>query len=222
MAFGGRARPALLEGGVLRESVAAECRRAALEFMAGVASGWTKLDLAQWLTGVYAHATRHCQHGERTFIASASASVDSTSIEELLSNTRGPMLSALQKAALSDGSLDFADEAIDRGFVRRAVDADGMEVWIPVDGARMCLRDRVQALFVADFLNDPIAFGTLYVCRHCEAIVFDQAGCTVEMCLMQRRRSAIVTRNAETDEEAALPAVGATDLRSTTHRRRLP
>ena len=52
----------MLEEGATRESVSAECRAAALEFMAGVASGWEKIDLAQWLTGPYAHAARHGDH----------------------------------------------------------------------------------------------------------------------------------------------------------------
>ena len=162
MAFGGKQRgPARLEDGATRATVAAECRAAALEFMAGVASGWGKVDLARWLTGPYGRATRHCQHGERTLVADGSepapASIAPESVDELLARTRGRMLAALEKAALSDGSLELAEEMVDRGFVRRAMDEDRTEVWVPVDVARMRLLDRVRTLFVADYLDDPVA-----------------------------------------------------------------
>ena len=208
MAFGGSRRsPARLEDGVTRASVADECRAAALEFMAGVAAGWQKIDLARWLAGSYAHATRHCQHGERTLVAGGSArapaSVDPSRIDELLTSTRGRMLAALERAALSDGALELADELIDRGFVRRAIDEDGMEVWIPVDGARMRLHDRVRALFVADYLNDPVAYRALYVCHRCESVVFDEGARQIGMCSAHRRLSGIVFRNDETDRARA-------------------
>lgn len=205
MAFGGSRRgPAQLEDGITRESVAAECRTAALDFMAGVAGGWQKADLAGWLTGSYAEATRYCQRGERTLVADGSerapASIDSTSIDELLSNTRARMLAALERAVLSDGALELAEEAIDRGFVRRAVSEDGTEVWIPVDGARMRLHDRIGALFAADYLNDPIGWRALYVCHRCERVVFDEGARQLGMCSAHRRLSGIVSR--EEDERA--------------------
>jgi len=191
----------VLEDGATRESVAAECRAAALEFMAGVADGWHKIDLARWLAGPYAEATRHCQRGERTLVADEStcapSSVDPKSIDELLTNARSRMLAVLEKAALSDGTLELAGEMIDRGLVRRAVDEDGVEVWIPVDGARMRLHDRVAALFASDYLNDPIAYRTLYVCHRCERVVFDEGARQIGMCSAHGRVSGIVFRDQE-------------------------
>ena len=177
--------------------------------MAGVASGWGKRDLARWLTGSYAQATRHCQHGERTLVADgmepAPVSIDPQRIDELLTTTRGRILAALEKAALSDGALDLADEMIDRGFVRRAMDEDGMEVWVPVDGARMRLVDRVRTLFVADYLDDPVTYRSLYVCHRCEAVVFDEGSRQVGMCSAHRRMSGIVFRKGDAEE---VPAAG--------------
>jgi hypothetical protein len=213
MAFGGGRRgPATLEVGVSRETVAAECREAALELMAGVANGWTKVDLVCWLTGPYARATRHCQHGERTLVGEAAVRVpegglDPDTVEELLTTTRGRVLATLEKAALGDGSLDFADDLIERGLVRRARGDEGLEVWIPVDAARLRLKDRVGSLFVADYLNDPIAYGTLYVCHRCEAVVFDEDAREMGMCSVHQRLSGIVFRdggpNDTADEEAS-------------------
>lgn len=208
VAFGARRRgPALLEGGATRATVAAACRAAALDFMAGVAGGWTKIDLARWLTGPYAWATRHCRHGERTLVSDGSDAAPSSlapeRIDALLASTRGRVLMALKKAALSGGVLELAEEVIDQGFVRRAVDEDAMEVWVPVDVSRMRLLDRVQALFVADHLDDPVAYRTLNVCRHCEAVVFDEGARSSGTCAAHRRMSGIVFRN---DEERARAA----------------
>jgi hypothetical protein len=206
MAFAGPRRgPALLEEGATRESVSAECREAALAFMAGVANGWEKLDLARWLVGPYARAARHCQHGERTRLAQG-APVDAGTIEELLTSTRGRLLAALETAALEDGSLDLAESAIECGHVRRAMDEDGTEVWIPVDGARMRLRDRLGALFVADYLNDPAAYGSLYVCHRCEAVVFDEGARQLGMCSAHRRMSGIVPKSEESSSHDDLLA----------------
>ena len=213
MAFGGGQRgPALLVGAT-RATVAAECRAAALEFMTGVASGWEKVDLARWLTGPYAHATRHCQHGERTFFSSVSrdsrdsdatpVAIDRQKIDQVLSTTRARMLAALEKAALSNGALELVEDALALGFVRRAVDEEGTEVWVPVDSARMRLLDRVRALFVADYLDDPVAYRSLYVCHRCEAVVFDEGARQLGMCSAHRRMSGIVYRN---DEEIARAA----------------
>ncbi len=211
MSFGGSRRgPALLDDGVTRASVAAECRAAALELMDGIANGWTKGDLARWLTGPYAEATRHCHRGERTLVTDgaddrAPASIDPKSIDELLTIARSRMLAALEKAVLSDGALELADEMIERGFVRRALDEAGMEVWIPVDGARMRLVDRLGALFVADYLNEPIAYRALYVCHRCERVVFDEGARELGMCSAHRRTSGIVFRS---EEEAAQDQAG--------------
>jgi hypothetical protein len=167
--------------------------------MAGVASGWEKMDLARWLTGPYAQATRHSQHGERTLVTSsepAPSSVSPQNIDLLLASTRSRMLAA-EKAALSDGALELADEVIDRGFVRRAIDEEGMEVWVPVDAARMRLLDRLRALFVADYLDDPITYRSLYVCHRCEAVVFDEGARQIGMCSAHRRMSGIIFRNED-------------------------
>jgi hypothetical protein len=188
----------LVEEGSSRESVAADCRAAALEFMAGVASGWEKVDVAHWLTGPYARATRHCHAGERTLVGRAPSEVASLvspeTLEELLVTTRSRMLAFLETAVLANGSLAFAGEVVERGFVRRAAadHDDGDGVWIPVDGARMRLMDRVRALFVADYLNAPEFYQALYVCHRCERVVFDKRARELGMCNAHRRASGIV------------------------------
>jgi hypothetical protein len=214
MAFAARNGPPLLEEGVSRESVSSECRQAALDFMAGAASGWDKLDLVLWLTGPYAHATRHGGRGERITAMVSAAEIPAATIEELVGRVRSHLLAALERVVLSQGELEFADDMLDRGYVRRAIDRDGIFVWIPVDGARMRLRDRLRALFAADYLNDTSSYASLFVCHRCEAVVFDEDAKRLGFCAAHRRLSGIVPKKVESrervdDEDASLAALAA-------------
>jgi hypothetical protein len=189
-----------IEDGLTRESLARDCREAALSFMSGVATGWDKLDLALWLTGPYAHATRHAQGGagfakhpqSRDEIAPAS-------VELLVTRVRGQLLASLEKAALEFGTLDFTDEAVARGLVRKVVAADGRDAWVPVDAPRMRLRDRLRSLFTADFLNAPYTYSELFVCHRCEAVVFDDRAKRRGIC-GAHRLSGMIARNDDAPE----------------------
>jgi hypothetical protein len=204
--YSNRPGPALLGDGASRETVSAGCREAALAFMSGVAAGWDKLDLVMWLTGPYAGATAHLPRGERVAGLDDEVDLDDEAIEELATRVRSQLIASLERAAMSAGLLDFAEEALDRGFVRKASDVDGYDVWLPVDGTRMRLRDRVRSLFAADFLNDPSAYLELYVCPRCEAVVFDEGAKRLGLCAAHKRASGIVPR-----EDAAIPKVAGED-----------
>jgi hypothetical protein len=198
MAFSGGDRRMMrpLEDGATRESIAQDCRSAALSFMSGVAAGWQKLDLAIWLIGPYARATRHASHGERvSALASSPAEpppVDADSVEALVTRVRGQLLASLEKGALQLGSLDFAGNAVKRGWVRQVTDADGRDAWIPVDSARMRLGDRLRSLFAADYLNAPYTYADLFVCHRCEAVVFDDHAKRRGICGIHRLSGTLV------------------------------
>lgn len=184
MSFGAGDRRATrtLEDGSTRESLSEDCRTAALSFMTGVAAGWDKLDLALWLTGPYARATRHARRGELVDMFPRDRTVSSESVESLVTRVRVQMIASLEKAALELGAPRFTDEVVERGLVRRVFDFDGREAWIPVDAARMRLKDRIQALFTADYLNVPYDYTELFVCHRCEAVVFDRHAKRVGIC----------------------------------------
>jgi hypothetical protein len=184
MAFGSSDRRTrrVLEDGSTRQSLAEDCREAALAFMSGVADGWDKLDLAMWLTGPYARATRHGKHGERVAAMPDGEIIAEESIEALVTRVRGQLLASLEQAALEFGTLDFAEEIVERGLVRKVVDADGRDAWIPVDTARLRLRDRLRALFTADYLNAPYTYAELFVCHRCETVVFDDHAKQIGIC----------------------------------------
>ncbi|MCW5835736.1 MAG: hypothetical protein KIS78_25270, partial [Labilithrix sp.] len=71
------------------------------------------------------------------------------------------------------------------------------------DAPRMGLRDRVSALFVADYLNAPEAYAALYVCHRCEEVVFDDDARQLGMCWRHRRASGIEVRAGERDATRA-------------------
>lgn len=185
-----------------RESIAAECREAAIAFMSGVASGWDKLDLALWLTGPYARATRHAKRGERVASLNDASSPDQTTeiadetLESLVTRVRGQVLASLEKGALELGALDFSNDVVERGLVRKVVDAEERDAWIPVDAPRMRLRDRILALFTADYLNAPYNYAELFVCHRCEAVVFDEQAKRRGLC-GTHRLSGVVLRDGE-------------------------
>lgn len=211
MAFSGRGRT-VLDDGSTRESVAAECREAALAFINGVAAGWDKLDLALWLTGPYARATRFVPRGERVTGLAEETEVADEAIEDLIVRVRSQLVASLETAVLADGALEFAVEAMDRGLVRRAVDLEGEIVWVPADSTRMRLKDRVRSLFAADYLNDPGAYGALYVCHRCENVVFDENSKRLGACQNHKRVSGIVPRQGDVEsEQQIVPAFAAGD-----------
>jgi hypothetical protein len=183
-----------LDDGATRQSIADECREAALSFMAGVATGWDKLDLALWLTGPYARATRHGTRGERVAAMHGGAILHDETLELLVTRVRGQLLASLETSALELGSLEFAGEMVERRLVRRVVDAAGEDAWVPVDGMRARLRDRLQSLFVADYLCEPSSYGELFVCHLCEAVVFDAHAKQLGIC-GAHRRSGMVPRD---------------------------
>src|SRR5262245_43717201 len=76
MTFGTKPGPMVLEEGTTSATLSEECREAALAFMGGVASGWDKIDLALWLTGPYARATRHAKRGERVADIGSGETID--------------------------------------------------------------------------------------------------------------------------------------------------
>jgi hypothetical protein len=167
--------------------------------MSGVASGWDKLDLALWLTGPYARATRHAKRGECVTAVPEAREISPEAIETLVTRVREQLIASLEKAALEFGGLRFADHIVDRGLVRKVIDADGRDAWIPVDFARLRLKDRLQALFTADYLNAPYTYTELFVCHRCEAVVFDDNAKRVGIC-GSHRLSGTVPRGLEHDE----------------------
>src|SRR5205823_3217663 len=88
------------------------------------------------------------------------------------------------------------DDIVDRSLVRKVVDAEERDAWVPVDGSRMRLRDRLRSLFAADYLNNPYVYTELFVCHRCEAVVFDEHAKRLGICGWHRI-SGVVPRDDE-------------------------
>jgi hypothetical protein len=119
--------------------------------------------------------------GERVANIDDGDDIEEETLELIVARVRQQILASLEKAALEDGALDFAEDAVARGIVEKAIADDDEEVWVPVDASRMRLRDRVRSLFVADYLNAPESYAELFVCHRCEAVVFDE-GASASAC----------------------------------------
>jgi hypothetical protein len=201
-----------------RESVARDCKDAALDLLSGIARGWEKRELAEWLVGPYAHATRHTPRGERIAVFDGGAPIADAAIDELLTRVRVQTLASLERAVLDGGALDFSAEIIHRGIVTRAFDAEGADVWLPRDPVRLRLRDRVRSLFVAHYMNDPAAYDTLFVCPRCEEVSFDALAKETGLC-GHRRISGMVPRGGASDASGIRGAVAEDDARGVLQRR---
>ena len=196
--FTARPEPAFLVDAT-RDSVADDCRDAALALLGGISEGWGKRELAYWLVGPYARATRHTPRGERVAFVSHDEPVTDTAIDALLSRVRTQLVVSLERAALEGGALDFSGDILLRGVVKRAVSADGEDVWFPVDAARLRLRDRLRSLFVAHYMNDPASYDTLFVCHRCEDVVFDEVAKELGTCARHRTVSDVVPKQGVND-----------------------
>lgn len=160
----------------LRRSVSTACRKAALSFMEGTLSRWRKLDLALWLMGPYALATVRPRHeGLRALgeLDVGNLGDDPSCFADVVASARMRVVTALERAVLEGGSLAFVERVVERGLIRRIRDRLDRPVWLPVDLRRVSLRERLESLFVADYLNEPRDYAELYVCHACEGVVFD-------------------------------------------------
>ena len=181
------------------DTIALACRSAALSFMDGVAQGWSKFDLAMWLASQYAHATRFAPRGERTLpepVQSERREADPVGgerLHEVMDNARIHTLALAEELSLPGGDSEFIDDAIARGLLTPIEDHQGELLWIPVDAARMRLRDRVRSLFVVDYLLSPHLYAeSIFVCQRCERVVFDVSSKPLGQCSLHRHRSGIV------------------------------
>ena len=128
-----------------------------------------------------------------------------------MDNARIHTLALCEELSLPRGDSDFIDDAIARGLLTPIENQSGSLLWVPVDAARMRLRDRVRSLFVVDYLLAPELYAeSLLVCHRCERIVFDLSAKQLGHCSLHRHRSGIVVSGngaqAETDEASGQDA----------------
>jgi hypothetical protein len=170
------------------DTVSEVCRAAGLSFMRGAGLGWGKRELARWLAGPYATATRHSRKQIDMAVRPKfrQGGLSEELVTEWLAGAQYYTTTLLKQ--LEQGiESGYVDEAIVQGYVAGAVDEVDTVLWVPVDLRDMRLKDRVRSVFVADFLNVPLDYTrALYMCPRCGEPSFDEdarrAGvCTVEL-----------------------------------------
>jgi len=162
------------------EEIADACRVAGLAFVSGVARGWTKRDLAEWLLGPYSEAA--CSLPGATEPAPAVTSpVPTVMLQRLLRETRATVLELL--SAPPDRVVLLGAWASEAGAIMRSQHEGGRTGWIPVSLPRMRLEDRVLSLFAVDVLVRRHDYMTeLSICRRCRSVAFDPRSREVGLC----------------------------------------
>ena len=205
-----------LAPGVTAVDVADACRHAALAFLRGVASGWSKRELAEWLLGPYEAAT---VVGAPPSVPPSIAppSMDAAAADRvlrLLTVTRGEARACVHDFAIGREAphLDeaFAKESIAAAWTQPAegeVDLDAEDdtrasVFVPVNRPGLALGVRVRSLFVVDFLIRPEDYeGDLRECRACGVVLLEPWSRSRRLCDLHVRDSGTVPK---IDDDALL------------------
>jgi hypothetical protein len=193
----------LLADGASAAELADAARRAGLAFLRGVAAGWGKRELAEWLLGAYAEVTRHHPSGERVVWPDASERqpIPAACIEELLERAHEEVLTGLA-TMIRAGEQAVAQEM--RGWlVARVLDGNDEMAWMPIDARGARLKDRVLSLFAVDYLHRPDDYACLPPCSACGAILLDEAARELGHCVEHRRESRLEFCGEERDGTAA-------------------
>lgn len=158
------------------------CRQAGLSFLDGVADGWGKRDLAEWLLGAYRAVSMRpapklmlaLEPDDSDGDAPARNAVDhrlrASAVEELLGLVRIAVCCSLSD--LQRGDTNAVTQAIREGHVACAPGGGGL-VWVPINRTRVRLESRITSLFVVDYLSRPEAYQRdLNVCAECDRVSF--------------------------------------------------
>jgi hypothetical protein len=175
--------------------VAEAAREAGTSFLVGVRNGWGKAQLASWLVGPYAHATSFTTEEQRIAdepVDSSPVTVPPESLDDVIFRARQEIVESLDATVYGRTKPAFVESAITLGSVTPFVWMPGVRGWAPRDRARLRLRDRVLALFAADYLTRPETYAReLYVCPDCMCAVFDENAVSRGKCPLHDRPSGI-------------------------------
>lgn len=168
--------------------MANRCRRAALRVVQGAARGWGKVELARWLREEYAQLAVH--DGGSIPPPSSAAGAESLSeerVERMLETMRIDLLFVLRELMTREGLQAFSEHVVDNELVFQSHDAHGRDLLLPRARHRMTLVDRVISLFAVDALLRPSDYEEqLFICKRCDAPVFDREGRESGTCAVHR------------------------------------
>jgi hypothetical protein len=133
--------------------------------MDGVAMRWHPGNFVAWLVGSYHAATRSRP-------TSYATTVEREALGTLMVKARDHVVCTLERHASMEGGSAFIRDLIDKGALTWSLEVEP-PAWVPVDSARLALRDRVLSLFAADLLARPRDYEASVVCRRCGELSLD-------------------------------------------------
>lgn len=151
--------------------LALACREAGLSFLDGVATGWRKRDLAEWLEIAYRPLTVDARDDDAP--PAETGAVASETLDRVMQRAHDAVVAALVR--LADGDWEAVMRAMQREHVVSTRIGETL-VWVPADRARMTLEARVLSLFLADYLVADAHFDGLRVAPCCSAVSFEGDG----------------------------------------------
>jgi hypothetical protein len=136
----------------------------------------TARELGRWLIGPYRDAASHVPR--LSWTCSDAPAFDVAAVDTIVERARADVFAALEEARWGNGPA-FVKEAIESDAIVPTVEG----FWIPLDLPRMRLRDRVLALFAADYLLRPRDYARAFaICATCQRVVFDPAARHTRRC----------------------------------------
>jgi hypothetical protein len=167
-------RGLLLPYGVTAEDVGEACRHAALSFCRGVASGWTKRDLAEWLLGPYeaaALSVRGSRPSRPSPPRTPRAPLEESRIQRVMDPAWQGAIGCIEDFARAREAAHL-DEALDRGSIGSAWTSCGTSLFVPLNREALPLAVRVRSLLVVDFLLRPEDYdGEVGECNECGLVL---------------------------------------------------
>lgn len=191
----GLERGLLLPHGVTPDEVGDACRHAALAFCRGVAGGWAKRELAEWLVGPYEAATLSVRESllpARSGVRGPRGSIEEWRILKLVDPAWQGAMRCIEDFGQA-GEARHLDEAFDRGSIGSAWTSCGTSMFVPLNRAGLPLAVRVRSLLVVDFLLRPEDYdGEIRECSECGDVVLGQWARRRGHCEEHARNSQIV------------------------------
>lgn len=188
-----------LTPGLSVHDVADRCRAAGVEFLVGSSGGWGRHELANWMTGAYAIATREVRlDPPRRRRRNASATLEATTVEALILRARAGVIETLERSTHWGSADPFAPEMIAAAIVAPVTDEHGAMGYVALDIPSMRLVNRVASLFVTDYLTRPADYVSVAPCEQCGGISFAWDAYHADACdAVEHRSSRVVAKNGE-------------------------
>lgn len=148
-------------------------RGAGAAFIRGTTIGWSRRDLANWLVCHYAPCAATPIGVDTDILPPACERVlDEGILERVILDARADVLRLLGDLVVPWQASPLARLAIATGAVVAQRDARGAVAYSPVALKRLRFSERVASLFLADYLNQPLDYRWLMMCRECGELSF--------------------------------------------------